>query len=86
MLEMLLLSGEVFMFTYYTNQSIEDLNWYFLARKITCGFFESRQFKVTNLEQLAKHYMEPDNASSRGFSSSYLPFSLDTQCKSFPLD
>jgi hypothetical protein len=73
------------MLTYYTNQSIEPIHWYFFARENTCGLFESRQFKVTNLEQLAKHYMESGNTGKRGANNSnFQPSSSDNRCKIFP--
>lgn len=73
------------MLTYSINQSIEQVHWYFLAREITYGFFESRQFKITNLEQLAKHCMEPYSPATTGFNNSnYQPPTSNNQSKIFP--
>jgi diadenosine tetraphosphate (Ap4A) HIT family hydrolase len=73
------------MLTYYINQSIEQIHWHVLARENSCGLFESRQFQITNLEQLAKRYMEPNNPTIRDFNNSnYRPWPSHNQCKIFP--
>ncbi len=75
------------MLSYYTNQSSGQIHWYFLARECSCAcnLFESRQFKVTVLEQYAKHCMEPANTPAGYFKNNSHPVSIsDNQCKTLP--